>query len=403
MNRPLVTALFVLVLVAPWVLWIWVPAPTIELWYLAAHAGEVRLVWVFLLLVALVSAWRGARRAGANRSAARCIGVLAFAGVVATSVAEVRSIRSAAARGVDLSLRRYALAWATDDGAPRSTLPFARVEGEELLADVWDARDAPTAGELAPAIVRVHGGSWAFGSRSESPHWCRALTEAGFVVFDVDYRLTPPPRFVDAVCDVRGAVSWVREHAARFGVDAGRIGLMGASAGGHLALSAAYGDDATFPPTPAYGVDTPDARVVSVVAIAPPVVLDIGFAATYPWWYPDDLRSTRRVEELVGGTPAEVPQRYRVASPIEHVDANSPRTLLVHGAHDRLVWPANCERLGARLAAHGVDYRYVELPGSDHLFEYAPGGWSTQVAEWEVLAFLRESPGFAPAHESGVR
>jgi len=421
MNRPLATALAALVVALPWVLWNWMPAPTLELWYVAAHASEARLVWIALCAFAGVQAWRGGRRSGARRGLAASLGALALLGVVGGAVLEARSFAFAARHGVPLSPSRYLFAWAADPGAPRATVPFARVEGLELLVDVWDARPEPLVGELAPAIVRVHGGSWAFGTRSESPHWCRALTDAGCVVFDVDYRLTPPPRWKDAVCDVKGAVVWVRANAKAFGIDPERVVLMGASAGGHLALCAAYGSDALFPPTATLGTATlgtvtngavtngavtrgaatndsrgaPRARVRAVIAFSPPVVLDIGFGATYPWWYPDDLKGTRRVEELTGGTPTTHPQRYRAASPIEHADADTPATLLLHGARDRLVWPANCERLAARLAQHGVAHRYLALPGSDHLFEYAPGGWSTQITEHAIARFLGETVGSA--------
>lgn len=398
MNFRFIAALAVTVLTLPWILWGWAPAPTIELWYLAAFANELRPLWVALALVAIGLAARSWRAGAGGRLRSALHGSLVAVGavgVVAATVLEARRWSAAEAIGVELSVGRYLTDWTRDAGEPVAVVDFARVEGRTLRLDVWAPAEEASGGERATdaspriGVVRVHGGSWAFGERSEAPHWCRLLTERNCVVFDIEYRLTPPPRWRDAVQDVRAAVQWVRAHAAEWNVD--RVVLMGASAGGHLALCAAYGDDADFPPSPVIGDSAGfSAKVDGVIAISPPVVLDIGFEADYSWWYPIDLRSTARVEQLIGGTPDAYPERFAVASPSTHVNASSPRTLLIHGTSDRLVWPANVERLSERLAAVGVEHELVLLPATDHLFEYVPGGFGTQIAEDRVVRFLEE-------------
>ncbi|MEZ5978773.1 MAG: alpha/beta hydrolase [Planctomycetota bacterium] len=365
-------------LALPWCLWARVPAPTLELWYIAALVNERRVLVVLVLLVAFGVDAATARRRRTWGLLAR--GALVLLAVASSAELEVRAWRGAREAGVELDAAAYLTAPFDDVGEPAATLEFARAEGRPLLADLW--LPATTAGPRRPAVVRVHGGSWAFGERSESPHLDRFLTDLGFVVFDVDYRLVPPPRWRDAVVDVRTAVAWVRANAARFDVDPERVVLMGSSAGAHLALVAAFAsNDGPF------AVEG-DASVAAVVAISPPVDLTIGFTADYPWWTPSDLRSTRRVEDFVGGTPDELPERYRVASPLGHVTAGSPRTFLAHGARDLLVWPENSRRLAAALEAHGVEHELLLLPACDHLFERAAGGWGTQVLEGRLEAFL---------------
>jgi acetyl esterase/lipase len=394
MNSRFIAALALLVLDLPWILWGWVPAPTIELWYLAAFANELRPLWIAIALVAAglaLASWRGGARGTRRRIAHGALVACALVGVVAALVLETRRWAVAEDLGVELSAGRFLTDWTRDAGRPTAVVDFARIEERTLRLDVWAPGGGTSAAPPRIAVVRVHGGSWAFGERSEAPHWCRFLAERDCVVFDVEYRLTPPPRWRDAVEDVRAAVEWVRAHASEWNVD--RIVLMGASAGGHLALCAAYGDDADFPPSPVVGGSAGRERtgtipVVGAIAISPPVVLDIGFDADYPWWYPIDLRSTERVEQLIGGTPDDFPERFALASPTTHVTATSPRTLLIHGANDRLVWPANVERLAERLAAFGVHYELVLLPATDHLFEYVPGGFGTQIAEERVARFL---------------
>ena len=81
--------------------------------------------------------------------------------------------------------------------------------------------------------------------------WNEWLADLGYVVFDVDYRLAPPPRWRDAPGDVQAAVAWVRARAPQLGVDPERVALLGWSAGGHLALLAAYDSPSAFPPVAA--------------------------------------------------------------------------------------------------------------------------------------------------------
>ena len=100
----------------------------------------------------------------------------------------------------------------------------------------------PRAGnELRPAIVIVHGGGWAAGSKTDAVYQGLLLDYArqGYVTTSVEYRLTREAPFPTAVADVKCAVKWVRAHAAELGVDPDRIGAYGHSAGAHLVMMAA--------------------------------------------------------------------------------------------------------------------------------------------------------------------
>ena len=112
--------------------------------------------------------------------------------------------------------------------------PFARLAGEELLARVYRPRGIPAA-PLA-ALVDVHGGAWARGDRTVGAPHCRGLAASGLVVVSVDFRQGPDHKHPAAAADVSAGVRYVRAHARRLGVDSERIGLLGASSGGQLAL-----------------------------------------------------------------------------------------------------------------------------------------------------------------------
>jgi acetyl esterase/lipase len=112
--------------------------------------------------------------------------------------------------------------------------PFARPDGVELLARVYRPRGEPE--RPLGALVYVHGGAWARQDRTADAILCRALAASGLVVVALDFRQAPDHRYPAAVADVAAGVRYVRAHAGRLGADPARIGLLGSSSGGHLAL-----------------------------------------------------------------------------------------------------------------------------------------------------------------------
>jgi acetyl esterase/lipase len=125
-----------------------------------------------------------------------------------------------------------------DAGAPyeveESDVPFARVEGTELLARVYRPR-----GEAAAplgAIVDVHGGAWTRLDRTAGVHHGRGLAAAGLVVVSLDFRQGPAHKHPAMAQDAAAGVRWVRAHAQGLGVDPARVALLGQSSGGHIAL-----------------------------------------------------------------------------------------------------------------------------------------------------------------------
>ena len=98
----------------------------------------------------------------------------------------------------------------------------------------------PKGAKSAPALVAVRGGGWVAGVRSTFQYWGPYLAERGIAVFAISYRLaTKAKAFPQAVQDVLAGVQFVRGKASAFGINAARIGLLGASAGAHLAALAA--------------------------------------------------------------------------------------------------------------------------------------------------------------------
>jgi acetyl esterase/lipase len=150
--------------------------------------------------------------------------------------------------------------------------PFARPDGVERLARIYRPRGQ--AGAPLAALVDVHGGAWNRGDHTTGVLHGQALAASGLVVVSLDFRQGPDHRHPAASQDVAAGVRWTRAHARRLGVDPRRIGLLGSSSGGHLALLAGLTPGAPeFAGSPALGPDGPltsgDDSVALVLALYP--------------------------------------------------------------------------------------------------------------------------------------
>jgi len=103
---------------------------------------------------------------------------------------------------------------------------YARPSGHPLCLDFYQPKSSTGAD---PLIIWVHGGAWRSGSRDRVP--IRPLTEQGFAIASVDYRLSPVARFPAQIHDIKAAIRFLRRHADQYGLDRQRFVIAGASAG----------------------------------------------------------------------------------------------------------------------------------------------------------------------------
>jgi acetyl esterase/lipase len=261
----------------------------------------------------------------------------------------------------------------------RSVVYARGSDGAKLELDVWQANGAGS-GALRPAIVRVHGGAWTRGSRGGHSDWNRWLNTLGYDVFDVEYELPPPPRWQDEVGDVKCAVGWVEAHATAYHLDRRRISVMGYSAGGNLAMLAAYSaGDARLPPS----CDAPTVAIRSVVNLYGPADLALLYRSSGSRDYIDGA-----LRQYVGGDPTQYPDRYRVLSPVSHVNARTPPTITLLGESDRIVPTDQAHVLDEALGRAGVPHATYLLPATDHGFDVNWNGFGTQIARAVISKFL---------------
>ena len=286
---------------------------------------------------------------------------------------------------VPVSLGNYlANAGHMNEGHPqadRSIVYGTAKDGAKLELDVWRTGKSNT-GQLRPAVVFVHGGGWVLGNRSGRPAWNGWLNQLGYEVFDVEYRMPPPVRWLDEIGDVKAAVGWVTAHAADFHVDPAGISMMGESAGGNLAMLAAYsmGDPALPPST-----NVAPVTVRSVINLYGPAEM----AALYRSSPAREFVQTAE-KRYIGGPPEEFPERYRALSPLYHVGAKTPPTITFIGTSDRIVPLAQASTLDQVLGDAGVAHETYILPGTDHGFDINWGGLGTQIARAKIEDFLHK-------------
>ncbi len=373
------------------VMWIIVPAPSDEVWLLSVAVSE----WSLWISAAALFGIGGAilMRVFYGNGNLWIISVIIGCVALAISLYPPLSVISTAReQNVSLSLRAYFNRLRGDNnsrGNSRSftTYTFSRVGETDLKLDVY----VPPANAVntGASVIVVHGGSWNGGKRSDFPQWNRWLAGEGYTVFDIDYRLEPQPNWTTATGDVKCAVVWVKKHAAQFSISTEKIALLGRSAGAHLALLAAYSaGDSRLPAN--CGTAQTSENVRAVISF---------YAPTDLLWDYDNLANEYVIDgpqtlgNFLGGSPHESDEmrdRYILASPVAHVSAQTPPTLLVHGSEDQLVRTENMDRLADQLKQADVSHETLLIPYAQHGFDYNFNGWGSQIVKPAMLKFLRE-------------
>lgn len=309
-----------------------------------------------------------------------------------------------------------------DPGTPngiRPTVPNTGPAGTmDLHVDVYQVPSStPT-----PVILQIHGGGWIRGDRPTSYRSFGPFMAAGMSVVTVEYRNAKDAPAPAAIEDVRCAMAWVKQNAAKYNFDANNVVPWGGSAGGHLALMAGYapasfnrpgctdqpkvtaildmygasdvasaltypgsrdfthqwiGLDLPLPPDPPPAVaGAPATQVVGSLASPPPA------ESANPDGMPRPRRQAPRWPE-----PSEaVLARAREASPLTYIHPGLPPTFIINGDQDHTYEPTQSYRLKAALdAAHVPNQEDIVVGGGHGNFPTA----ENQKGMIMALQFLR--------------
>jgi acetyl esterase/lipase len=243
----------------------------------------------------------------------------------------------------------------------RPDLTYAEPDGRPLQLDLY----LPAGAVAPPVCVWLHGGGWARGSRHQrATERLAPVVRSGIAVAAVEYRLTDRATFPAQLDDVRAAVRWLRAGGTGHGLSTDRVGVWGASAGGHLAALAGLCPD---PRDDALG----DSSVQAVVAWFPTTDLlardtDVPDGPPPPFLTGPQPERSPEARLLGLAHTADDPARARAASPVHHVHAGAPPFLLVHGDRDGLVPASHSRRLAEALTTAGARADLLLIAGANH-------------------------------------
>jgi acetyl esterase/lipase len=228
-------------------------------------------------------------------------------------------------------------------------------------ADLYQPASNPT-GARRPAVVIIHGGGWTGGDKEAAREINIGTNLAlnGYVGLSINYVLASTNKAVSKATwpqnlhDCMTAVRWLRKNAERLQVDPQRIGVIGGSAGGHLAaMLAVTGEKDGLDPKGPYGEFS--CRVQCAVDL----------------YGPADLSGHRDIS-MLGKSRADGPELYRAASPVTYVDKNDPPILIIHGTADKTVDIAQSKLFAAKLKEAGARHELVIVEGAPHTFHLQP-------------------------------
>ncbi len=237
----------------------------------------------------------------------------------------------------------------------------------------------PDSGGPWPVFLYVHGGGWDKGDKAEGAGW-KYLNDQGFLVVSINYRLsTYNVKFPAMIEDVKCAVRYLRAHAGEYKLDPQRIGVLGASAGAHLAALLGTSDQSAGWDVGEY-LDQ-SSRVQAVITIA--VFSDLSRA--FPSAMLTDMYLT------FGEFPGTASTVNTTASPVTYVTPDDPPFLILHGEKDGLAPVEQAHILDDALIKAGVPVTMVLVKNGEHnlnsLNGLAPDPSPEEISQ-DILNFL---------------
>jgi acetyl esterase/lipase len=240
-------------------------------------------------------------------------------------------------------------------------IEYANAGGKRLLLDLR----VPDSPGPHPVILYLHSGAWITGDRTGGA----AIRQAsrGYAVASIDYRLAPQSTWPAQIEDCKAAVRWLRANAERFNLDPERIGVFGASAGGHLA--AMLGTTSDRPEFEGLYLGNPQfsSKVKVVVDMYGPTDLLKIEEQKLPCGLPLNGNDPRLPPSLLMGCPIqECKEKTATSNPINYITPDDPPFLILHGLLDCLVPWKQSQILQEALEHGGVPSTFILLPRGEH-------------------------------------
>jgi acetyl esterase/lipase len=247
---------------------------------------------------------------------------------------------------------------------------YSTVQGEPLKLDVYELQQAGA--KPMPLVLCVHGGGWSSGDRSQMVQMAIGLAGHGYCAASIDYRLSQQAKWPAQLTDVKNAIKYMVAHAKEYNIDPRRIGIIGGSAGGQLALMVGV-------------TDSQASKIQTASAKAPPMVRAvISMAGPTDLTRPFPAFALNVVQGLLGRTrTAAAMPLFRAASPVAYVNKSAAPMLMVHGDKDEIVPYDQAQEMLAQSKKVGAQAQLFTIHGGAH-----GGGGNEKERQASVRAML---------------
>lgn len=240
---------------------------------------------------------------------------------------------------------------------------------------------------MRPVAVWIHGGGLITGHRDAAGRVDDLLLQAGYALVSIDYRLAPETQLPAIIEDVEDAIKWIRaEGPKRFNIDAGKLAVMGGSAGGYLTLTAGFrvqppptvlvsfwgygdivGDWYSKPsPHPRHHQSKLTREEAYRQVSGPPVSDSRDRKGDGGAFYQHCRQHGLWPKAVSGWDPHTEPEKFYPFMAVKNVTSKYPPTLLIHGDADTDVPYEQSVMMAAELKKHGVEHELVTIPGAEH-------------------------------------
>lgn len=262
---------------------------------------------------------------------------------------------------------------AAEDCVYEPNIEFSNPDNQHLLLDMG----RPTGAGPYPAVMCIHGGGFRAGDRHGYDEMVKTLARRGFVAVTVEYRLSPKYQFPAAIYDVKAGVRWLRANAKKYHINPDKIGVMGGSAGGHLAqFLGVTGDVKQFEGDG--GNPKQSSSVTCVVNYFGP--------SDFTKSYGKSVDAAQVLPLFFGGNLQQEPRKHIVGSPLYWVTPNSSPTLCIHGTKDNYVAYEQAVWIVDKLKASGVEAELMTMEGAGHGF----GGKDAERADAAMFEYFEK-------------
>jgi acetyl esterase/lipase len=242
----------------------------------------------------------------------------------------------------------------------------------------------------SPCVVRIHGGGWKGGAKGNALNWCDSLYYNGYVVVDINYRLSGKAIFPAQIYDCKAAIRFLKANASLYYIDTCKIGVIGESAGGHLSALLGTSGGVSALEDFSLGNANVTSRVHAAVDLYGPTNFFI-MDANVPDTPPDSCVTflvhnvpTSPESQLLGCdiSLSSCSTAVLSADPITYITPDDPPFLIRHGGFDCSVAPYSSQLLHDALVLNGVSADLLIVPGAGHGGPFGNSSYASQYRQF---------------------